>query len=223
MGQRALNWPGLGELAHHTLRNDFRDIDTAEAKILLIEGTDRLLPTFPATLSRQAKRSLERLGVTVRTNARVEAVDRESVTLHSESGKERVSARTVLWGAGVTASPLGRCLADATGAIVDRQGRVVVEQDLSILDFPNLFICGDLAHFEQDGKPLPGVAPVAMQQGEYIAAAIKAKLRGREPESFRYRDRGNMAVIGRAAAVARRSGNCDFTVTSLGLPGFSFT
>ncbi len=192
----------LGELAHHTLRHDFKSVDPVQTKILLIEATDRLLPAYPPSLSGHAAQSLMRLGVTVRTNTTVHEVQADFVTLAGESGHERIATRTVLWGAGVKASSLGRRLAAASDVEVDRQGRVVVEPDLSLAGHPDIFVLGDLAHCRQDGQPLPGVAPVAMQQGTYVGKLIRKRLRGREGKAFHYKDRGSMAVIGRAAAVA---------------------
>jgi NADH dehydrogenase len=192
----------LAELAHHTLRHNFRQIDPADSEILLVEGTDRLLPPYPSSLSRQAAQSLERLGVTVRTNSLVEAIDEHGVTLRAGDAVEQIAAETILWGAGVKGSSLGRLLAEKTGADIDRQGRVMVEPDLSIPNHPNIFVLGDLAHLKQDGSPLPGVAPVAMQQGAYVAKSIARRLRGRGVRPFHYKDRGSMAVIGRASAVA---------------------
>ena len=193
----------LAELAYHTLRNEFRAVDPTDAKVILVEGTDRLLPPYPASLSRQAADSLEQLGVTVWTNTMVESVDDGSVTLRGTKGSERIAAETILWGAGVKASPLGQCLAQHTGVEVDRQGRVLVQLDLTLAAYSNIFVLGDLARVEQDGVTLPGVAPVAMQQGSYVAKSIQRRLRGRSVPPFRYQDRGSMAVIGRAAAVAK--------------------
>lgn len=193
----------LGELANHTLRKNFRNIDPSDSKILLIEGADRILQAFPESLSEEAAKSLIRLGVTLRTNTFVDAVDDTGVTLRTSDGSERIDADTILWGAGVIASPLGRSLAESTGAELDQQGRVMVEVDLSVAGHPNVFVIGDLARCDQDGRPLPGVAPVAMQQGEFVARLIQRRLRGQEAGPFRYKDRGSMAVIGRAAAVAK--------------------
>jgi len=197
----------LGEIANDTLRHDFRAIDPREARILLLEGTDRVLPTYPPELSAKAAASLERLGVTVRTESVVTAIDDALVTVRRGRETERVSARTVLWAAGVQASPLGRVLADRTGASLDRAGRVVVEPDLSLRGHPEIFVIGDLANYgHQTGTPLPGVAPVAMQEGRFVARLIRRRVSSpagpREDERFRYVDRGGMATIGRAAAVA---------------------
>lgn len=193
----------LAELAHHTLVNDFREIDPREAHILLLEGSDRILPAYPEDLSHKATRCLEKLGVTVKTNHMVTSVKQHAVIVKHEGQEEIIPARTVLWGAGVQASPLGRLLAEKTGAELDRIGRVVVESDLSLPEYPDIYVIGDLAHFaHQTGDPLPGVAPVAMQQGRYVARRIIDKLNKKPVKPFHYIDKGNMAVIGRAAAVA---------------------
>jgi NADH dehydrogenase len=204
----------LGEISKDTLKNDFRNIDTAEAKILLIEGADRVLTTYPAELSAAGQRMLERLGVTVRTSTMVTEVTPESVTLRSGDGSEVVPTRTVLWAAGIQASPLGRILAEKAGATLDRVGRIGVEPNLSVARHPEIFVIGDLASFShQTGKPLPGVAQVAMQQGQYAARLIEKRIKeGPEPRAagqrhgverpFHYVDKGNMATIGRKAAVA---------------------
>jgi NADH dehydrogenase len=193
----------LGEIANHTLRGDFRQIDPAAAKILLIEGADHVLPVYPADLSEQAAAALRHLGVTIRTGTKVTDIRREGVTVETNVGAERIAARTVLWAAGVQASPLGRALAARTGASLDRSGRVIVQPDLSLPGHPEILVIGDLAHFMgDDGQPLPGVAPVAMQQGRYAARLIGVRLRGQSLAPFRYRDKGRLATIGRAAAVA---------------------
>ena len=195
---------GLAEIARETLRHDFRSIHPEEARIILMEGAPRALPTYPADLSAKAERLVTKLGVEVRTNVRVVGVDREGVTLQSGSGTERLPARTVLWAAGVVASDFGRRLAARTGAETDTAGRIRVNADLTIPGHPNIYIVGDLAlAWRADGKQLPGVAQVAMQGGAYVAKAIVERLNGpAELPPFRYFDKGDMAVIGRAAAVA---------------------
>ncbi len=197
----------LGEIAHDTLKNDFRSIRPEEARILLLDGSPRVLPPFSPDLSQKAEESLIRLGVRPRTNVRVTAIDEQGVTLN---GSERIQARTVIWAAGVRASPLGELLAERTGAKLDRGGRIAVNDDCSVPWYPEIFVIGDLAAFEQDGKPLAGVAQVAMQQGGYVAKLIGKRLRGGSTgdpsgstKPFRYFDKGNLAVIGRAAAVAQ--------------------
>ena len=194
----------LGELAHKTLKGDFHHIDTSQSRILLIEAVDRVLPPFPADLSVKAARSLEDLGVTIRTNTKVTAIEDGAVTLRAEDGTEEViQSQTILWAAGVKASPMGKILAERTGAELDRAGRVIVAPDLSIPGQPNIYVIGDLAHFAHQGdKPLPGVAQVAMQGGNYVARLIRARLEGRTLPAFHYNDKGNLAVIGRNAAVA---------------------
>jgi NADH dehydrogenase len=193
----------VAEIAHHTLRGNFRNIDPRTTQIILLEGADRLLLAYPPVLSAKAARSLEQLGVTVRTGALVTDITPESVTVKTKAGSERLAARTVLWAAGVQASPLGRALAKAAGAEADRAGRVVVANDCTVPGHPEIFVIGDLAHFtDPAGKLLPGVAPVAMQQGRYAAKLIEARLRGESLPPFGYRDRGSMATIGRNAAVA---------------------
>jgi NADH dehydrogenase len=185
----------LAEIARWTLARDFRHIDPAQARVLLLEGTERVLPPYPADLSEKARRQLERLGVEVCTGTFVTGIDAEGVSI----GSQRIEARTVLWAAGVAASPLARSL----GAPLDRAGRVRVEPDLSVPGHPEIFVVGDLAHVEQEGQLVPGVAPAAIQMGEHAARNILRALKGQPPEPFRYRDKGSMATIGRAAAVAQ--------------------
>ena len=193
----------LGELAQDTLRHDFRHINPAESRILLVEGADRILPTYAAELSAKATAALARLGVSVHTGATVTDVQPDAVIIRRNDQSEHIPTRTVLWAAGVQASPLGRILATATGVELDRAGRVMVAPDLSIPNHPDIFVIGDLAHYRnQQGQSLPGVAPVAMQQGQYVAELIQQRLRGQTPPPFHYRDRGSMAIVGRAEAVA---------------------
>ncbi len=194
----------LGEIAGQTLRGNFRRIDPSEASVLLLEGADRVLPSYPADLSAKAQAALRRLGVTVRTSARVTEIDAERITARVADRIEIVPVRTVLWAAGVQASPLARGLGEATGAAIDRAGRIKVLPTLLLPGHPEIFVIGDMAAADgPDGKPLPGVAPVAMQQGRYAARSIIDRLRGREPAQFHYRDKGSMATIGPAAAVAQ--------------------
>ncbi len=194
----------LAEIANETLRHDFRHIDPSEASILLIEASDRVLPPYHPDLSDAAARSLERLGVTPLTGATLTALDADGLTLERAGCREHIPARTVMWAAGVQASPLGAVLRARVDATLDRVGRVMVAPDLSIPGHPELFVIGDLAHCAgDDGRPLPGVAPVAMQQGRWVADLVRARCGGHTPpDRFRYRDRGSMAVIGRGAAVA---------------------
>jgi NADH dehydrogenase len=194
----------LGEIANDTLRRDFRHIDPREAAILLVEGEPRVLPTFPPDLSAKAERQLIALGVRSLTSARVTAIDADGVTVTVNGRAERIATHTVLWAAGVRASRLGKVLAERAGAHLDRAGRVIVEPDLSVPGHPKIFVIGDLSSFiHQDGKPLPGVAPVAMQQGKYVARLIQGRLAGREePAPFHYFNKGNLATVGRNRAVA---------------------
>lgn len=193
----------IGELARQTLKHEFRRIDPGQARVLLVEAEPRLLPGYPDGLSRAARRSLERLGVEVRTGTRVTAIEGRRVTLDGGGRAEPIDAASVLWAAGVRASPLARPLAEASGAELDRSDRIRVAPDLSVPGHPEILVLGDMARVEgPDGTALPGVAPVAMQQGRYAACRIRDRLRGRSTAPFRYRDRGSLAVIGRAAAVA---------------------
>ena len=186
----------IAELAHAALRHDFRRIDPREARIVLVEAGPRLLPTFPAMLSNAARGSLEELGVEIRLGVPVSQCDTQGVVM----GNRRLEAATIVWGAGVMASAAGQWL----GADQDRLGRVMVEPDLSLPGHPEIFVIGDTAHAcDAAGQPLPGLAPVAKQQGAYVARLLRAKLAGKPaPKPFRYRSWGTMATIGRRAAVA---------------------
>jgi len=193
----------LAEIANDTLRHDFRHINPAEAQILLVEGEPRVLPTFPPDLSTKAEKQLRELGVHLRTGARVTNIREGTVTLQAGGREEQIATHTVLWAAGVRASELGKVLADRAGAPLDRAGRVLVEPDLTVPGHPEIHVIGDLACFtHQNGKPLPGVAPVAMQQGRYVANAIRRKLAGKSAAPFHYFNKGNLATIGRNKAVA---------------------
>lgn len=197
----------LAEIARHTLRDEFRRIDPSAARILLVEGADRVLGSYSPSLSARAASDLARLGVEVRTGTMLTDLREDGVTLRRGGEEEVVRAGTVLWAAGVEGSPLGRALAAAAGAGTDRAGRVAVEPDLTLPGHPELFVVGDLALFTHlTGSPLPGVAPVAMQQGRHVAGAIRARLDGRPSGPFRYVDKGSMATIGRASAVAEVAG-----------------
>jgi len=194
----------LAELSRNTLKNEFREIDPSEATILLLEGVDRLLPPYPPELSTKAEKALAGLGVTVRTGALVTDIQDGAVTIKQGDDTEQLRARTVLWAAGMKASPLGRLLAQRTGVEMDRAGRVMVEPDMSLAGHPNIFVIGDLAHYAHQGdQPLPGVAPVAMQQGRYVGELIDKRANGQPEPAFRYIDKGSLAVIGRHAAVAQ--------------------
>lgn len=193
----------VAELAHHTLKNDFRSFDPSETRVILLEGGDRILPAYPADLSASAADSLRKLGVEVRTGVKVTEIALHRVTLQAGSAVEEIGSQTVLWAAGMKASPLGAALARNGGVELDRTGRVRVNPDLTVPGHPEVSVIGDLAHFaDPEGKPLPGVAPVAIQQGRFAADRIRARFGGRAPEQFRYHDKGSMAVIGRNAAVA---------------------
>ena len=196
----------IGEMAGDTMRADFRTFDPSGGRILLVEAADRLLTSFSPSLSAHAARSLEELGVTPLVDHTVVGIDDEAVTVQARDGTtDRVPSRTKIWAAGVTASGLAARLAERTGAELDRAGRVTVEPDLTLPGHPEVFALGDMVRVRgRDGKPelLPGVAPVAMQQGCYAARVVRERLRGIPAGSFRYRDKGNVATIGRARAVA---------------------
>jgi NADH:ubiquinone reductase (H+-translocating) len=193
----------LGEIAHDTLRQDFRDIDPTKARIILVEGADRVLPSYPEKLSAAARTMLERLRVTIRAGVMVVNIASDSVSVRDGDRTETIRARTVLWAAGVLASPLGKVLSEGAGVALDKAARVIVEPDLTVPGHPEIFVIGDLANFShQTGKPLPGVAQPAIQQGKYVAGVIQRRLRGEGSRPFHYFDKGNLATIGRGAAVA---------------------
>jgi NADH:quinone reductase (non-electrogenic) len=186
----------LAEISRRALANEFRSIDPKSTRILLLEGGPRILPAYPEDLSRSAEEQLRRLGVDVQDSTMVTAVEPDAVHV----GDKRLPAAVILWAAGVAASPLGKKL----GASVDRAGRVLVQPDLSTPGHPEVFVIGDLAALKDaEGKPLPGLAPVAMQQGHAVAANVARDFMGEPREAFHYRDRGSLATIGRAAAVAQ--------------------
>jgi NADH:ubiquinone reductase (H+-translocating) len=196
----------IAELARDTLRRDFRAVDPRGGRILLVEIADRVLTSFPASLSRKAARSLEHLGVTPLLERTVVGIDEDAVTIQAPDGSsERIPARTVIWAAGVTASGLAARLAEQAGAELDRAGRVMVGPNLTLPGHPEVFALGDMISVRgENGAPvvLPGVAPVAMQQGRYASKVVRARLRGASTRPFHYRDKGNLATIGRARAVA---------------------
>jgi NADH dehydrogenase len=193
----------LGEIANDVLKDEFRSIRPHDAQIILLEGTPRVLPPFAPDLSRTAERLLIGLGVRPRTGVRVIGVDAEGVNLSSATGTERIETRTVLWGAGVRGSAFGVKLAERTGAELDRGRRIVVTNECTIPGHPEIFVIGDLAHFEDEhGHLVPGVAPTAIQQGHYVASVIQRRLQGKPITPFHYWDKGSLAVIGRAAGVA---------------------
>ncbi len=195
----------LGEIANHTLRNEFRSINPEDARILVVDAGPRVLANYPPDLSLKAERQLLKLGARVRTGLTVTKVDETGVTLKSKSGaEEHIAAHTVIWAAGVAVSDFGRQLATRTGADTQRSGQIKVAGDLTVPNYPDIFVIGDLAYVQQpDGKPVPGVAQVAMQGGSYAAKTILARLKGkRNIKPFHYFNKGDLAVIGRAAAVA---------------------
>ncbi len=200
----------IAELARDTLRGEFRSADPGNGRVLLVEAADHVLGSFPESLSAKAQRSLERIGVTPLLSRTVVDVDARGVTVRGPGGEtERIAARTVVWAAGVTASPLAKMLASLAGAETDRAGRLVVEPDLTLPGHPEILALGDMVAVRgADGTPVvyPGVAPVAMQEGRYAAKLVRARLddpaRPRDIGPFRYRDKGNLATIGRASAVA---------------------
>ena len=194
----------LAEIARETLRHDFRKINPREARIILMEGAPRVLGAFPEDLSAKAEKLITRLGVEVLKGVMVTNIDAHGVTFRRGDAVESLAAKTVLWAGGVTSTPFGATLAERTKAQTDRSGRIKVNRDLTVPNYPDIFIIGDLAHAaDEEGKPLPGVAQVAIQGGAYAAKIIRARLKGkRELPGFRYFNKGDMAVIGRAAAVA---------------------
>ncbi len=185
----------MAEIARHTLEHEFRHIDPAHSRVMLLEAGPRVLATFDPELSEKARLQLEHLGVEVLTGMQVSAIDAQGV----QAGQRHIAARTVLWAAGVAASPLARTL----GVPLDKAGRVPVESDLAVPGHPHVFVAGDLASVQSDGRPVPGVAPAAKQMGKHVAATIQARLAGQPARHFRYRDYGNLATIGRMAAVVQ--------------------
>jgi NADH dehydrogenase len=197
----------LGEIARQTLKNDFRSINPKDARIILMDGAPRVLPPFPEDLSRKAERALVKLGVQVETGVMVKEIDKEGVVFAIQNGagtEHRLHARTVIWAGGVTVPAFARTLAKRLNAVTDKTGRIKVEADLTVPGHQDTFVIGDLAVAAgRDGKPLPGVAQVAMQQGTYAAKVIVRRLRGQKAlPPFKYLDKGSLAVIGRASAVA---------------------
>ncbi|MBL8803173.1 MAG: NAD(P)/FAD-dependent oxidoreductase [Planctomycetes bacterium] len=194
----------LAEIARHTLPREFRRIDTASARILLVEAGPRILPNFAPELSAKAVAALSKLGGTVRTDTAVADITETGVVLRAGVREEKLATNTVLWGAGVQGSPVGKAIAAATGASLDRAGRIAVGSDCCIAGHSEIFVIGDLARHEGiQGLPLPGVAPVAEQQGAYVSDLIRARLVNRRLPPFRYRDPGSMATIGRGLAIAQ--------------------
>ena len=195
----------LAEIAYETLKNDFRRINPKDARILLMEGGPRVLPAYPPDLSEKAEKLVTRLGVEVMKNVMATAVDSNGVTYKRGGATEKLAAKTVLWAGGVVATTFGKKLAERTRSETERNGRIKVKTDLTIPNYPDIFVVGDLAAAvdTKSGKPLPGVAQVAIQGGSYAAKIIRARLQGKKDlPPFHYFDKGDMAVIGRAAAVA---------------------
>ncbi len=193
----------LAEISRRSLKDDFRSINPSESQILLVEAADRVLTPFPPELSEKARKSLERLGVTVRCSTMVADIDPTHVTLKMGDNAEVVPTETVLWAAGVKASPLAKLLAECTGVTLDRSGRVIVQEDLTIPGHPEIFVIGDMANYTHGTeRPLPGVAPVAMQEGTFVGKLIRSRVEGTKPPRFVYKDMGNLATIGRWSAVA---------------------
>lgn len=193
----------LGEIARDTLRKDFRHIESHRAQILLFEGTDRVLPTYPPDLSRKAHNALIALGVQARTGVKVVDISDRGLNVEGPRGPEFIPCRTVIWAAGVKASPLGRILSRRAGAELDRAGRVMVNEFCAVPGHPEIFVAGDLAHSKvANGAMVPGVAPAAMQMGRYAAGVVRASLSGAKPKPFHYWNKGSLATIGRNKAVA---------------------
>lgn len=194
----------LAEIANETLKNDFRHINPQEARILLVEGGSRVLASFPEDLSAKAEKLVSKLGVEIMKGVMVTSIDANGVTFRRGDQTDHLSAHTVLWAGGVETTTFGRKLAQRTHAETDRSGRIKVNPDLTIPNYPDIFIVGDLANAtDKDGKPMPGVAQVAIQGGAFAAKTIKARIANKKPDAaFHYFNKGDMAVIGRAAAVA---------------------
>jgi NADH:ubiquinone reductase (H+-translocating) len=194
----------IAEIARQTLKHDFRSIHPEEAQIILMDGAPRVLPPFPEDLANKAARTLAKLGVQVKTGLMVKDVDKEGLTIQSRDGIQRLEARTILWAGGVTASALGKVLATRTKAETDRGGRIKVGPQLTVAGYPDIYVVGDLAlSIDSNGKPLPGLAQVAMQGGTYAAKAIVQKVQNKKDlPPFKYFDKGSLAVIGRWAAIA---------------------
>ena len=189
----------MTEIGRYTLNGEYRRIDSRKARVVLIEGSDRVLPPYPPDLSEKARLQLEQLGVEVRTGCRVTDIDENGVTYSGPNGEERLAAKTVIWSAGVAASPIGKSL----GVEVDRAGRVPVRPDLTIAGHRDVYVVGDLAAATSEGKPVPGVSPAAKQMGRTAARNILLRLQGKPSETFRYKDYGSLATIGRKSAVAQ--------------------
>jgi NADH:ubiquinone reductase (H+-translocating) len=194
----------ISELSRHTLCKDFRSLDPSTARIVLVEGHNRVLPPFAEKLSAKAEKALRRMGIEVWTSSKVKDIQADHVIVERGGTDHRIEASTVVWGAGVKASALGKLIADATGAVADRGGRVVVQPDLTVAGHPNIFVIGDMAAAASNGQPVPGVAQGAIQEGKFAAKAILKRLRGKtDIGTFSFWDKGSMATIGRNSAVAQ--------------------
>jgi len=202
----------MGEIANDTLKNDFRSIRPEEARILLLDGGPRVLTPFDPELSAKAEQALIRLGVRSLLNVKVVGMDKYGVRVHGPQGEKYIETRTVLWAAGVAAAGFTQVLAERTRAELDRGGRVIVDEFCNIPGHPEIYVIGDCALFkDKNGKPLPGVAPTAMQQGAYAASTIRKRLQGETAPPFQYFDKGSLAVVGRASAVAQFGSNLKFS------------
>jgi len=193
----------LADISRLSLKYDFRSINPADSRIILVEGADRVLTPFPPRLSQHATEFLQQRGVQVMLKTRVNDIQADHVLVKTQDREQVIETRNVLWAAGVQAAPIGKQLAEAAGASLDRSGRIVVEPDLSLPGHPEIFVIGDLANYPHHGEtPLPGVAPVAIQQGQFVARLITARLQGTPLPEFKYVDKGNLATIGKWSAVA---------------------
>jgi NADH dehydrogenase len=193
----------LAEVANDTLRQEYRTINRGDAAITIIEGRNHILPAFPEELSIKAEKAIARLGIKIITGAHVCDINEKGVSYKIGDKTEFLPSRTVIWAAGVKASGLGKAVADSTGSELDRMGRVIVQPDCSVPGFENIFVVGDLANFQgENGNPLPGLAPVAMQQGRYVARLIQSRLKGVTMPGFKYINRGTMSILGRNSGVA---------------------
>lgn len=192
----------MREIAVDTLRSDFRQIDTSSTRIILVEGSNRVLPVYPEKLSTEAEKMLKSKHIDVRTNTMLTQIEDEFVILKNNDNRQKIITRNVFWAAGVKANPLGCKLAEKSGAECDNTGKVRVTDRCELPGYENIFVIGDLAYLEDsDGQPLPGVAQVAIQQGKYVAKLIMYRLKGENKKPFKYRDYGSMSTLGRAAAV----------------------
>ncbi len=192
----------VGEIAHYTIRRDYKNFNPESARIILVEGVDRVLPAFSEDLSRSCEKMLNDLGVEVMCDTFVVGISGHDVVLSNNNEEKRIKTQCVLWAAGIKASPLGKIIAGDNHGILDQSGRVIVLRDMSIPGHREVFVIGDLANYpHQSGQPLPGLAPVAMQQGHYVANLILARLNNEIIKPFRYYDRGTLATIGRSRAV----------------------